>query len=456
MVPGGVSPTTRSGHSDSLPESPQRVLLVNPPIHDTRLPWQRWMQPTVMMRVSTAYRAQGAQIRVLDAMHCKVGERITRRRVDRIAVDGTTLNKWRFGMAPELMAARANAMADEGWMPDVVLIQGLTTFWWEGVAECAELVRKTWPKAIIAVLGVYPVLAEQHARTHVPDAKLIRSLPERVLDLATDNDLFPEMGSFAYISLGSGGRTVDDVMVEISVKSRARVRVFAFEDHDAQRTHPFLFRKVLEALAASPSRVRRFRALGGIAASDVAWDASLPKLMHSAGFNYIHFADDRDLAANDPAADCEFLDANRRAAALCVAAGFPARTDQLSASLCVGRPGEDLEARSALLTRLAHHVGSVIVWPYQPRPDECPGMDLEAQNGKLFPLRHKNETTYGEYVDFLGLAAVLNAKYRERSFDFMGPGLISRLLRESIGRRGWDPPQEVKGSLVLPVLVPKR
>lgn len=451
IVPRPLVQRRRADDSDALPSSPERVLLVNPPVHDTRLPWQRWMQPTTMLRVSTAYRSQGADIRLLDSMRCKVGDRVTRRRVERITVDEHVLNKWRFGQPVQEMRARLSAMAVEGWIPDVVLIQGLTTFWWEGIVESADLVRQTWPHAIIALLGAYPVFAEQHARAHVPGARMIRRLPNEIQNLATDNNLFPELGSFAYISLGTGGRTAEEVVEEISAKSRSRVRVFAFEDHDIVVRHPVLFRCVLESLAAKPSQVRRFRVLGTIAAEHVASDRKLPELMRRAGFNYIHFADDRASPTNDEPSDEAFLEANVRAAALCIAAGFPARTDQLSASLCLGRSQEDLTRRAALMTRLAHHVGSVIVWPYQPAPDECPDLELQEQNGKLFPFRRRNQTSYREYLDFLGLAAVLNAKYRERTFDFLGEGVISRLLRDSIERRGWDPPQEVKGSLILPM-----
>jgi len=83
-------------------------------------------------------------------------------------------------------------------------------------------------------------------------------------------------------------------------------------------------------------------------------------------------------------------------------------------------------------------------------------MELESQNGKLFPLRNLSGIRYSEYMDLLGLAVVLNAKYRERTFDFLGDGLVGRLFRDSVARRGWDPPQEVKGSVNLPMAAPRR
>ena len=97
-----------------------------------------------------------------------------------------------------------------------------------------------------------------------------------------------------------------------------------------------------------------------------------------------------------------------------------------------------------------------MLWPYQPLPNECVGQSLEQQNGKLFPLRKLSGNHYSEYMDLLGLAAVLNAKYRERTFDFLGEGLVGRIFRDSVARRGWEPSEDVKGSVQLPVLASRK
>ena len=100
-------------------------------------------------------------------------------------------------------------------------------------------------------------------------------------------------------------------------------------------------------------------------------------------------------------------------------------------------------------------MGSLIFWPYQPLPDECPSTPLEAQNGKLFPFRTRNGYTYRDYLNVLGVATVFNAKYRSHTFDFLGESFVSQLFRESVVRRGWDPDPDVKGSIKLPLRGPK-
>lgn len=407
-----------------------------------------------MLRLSTYLRQQGVEIRAVDALSCKVGERLPRHLVSQIELDGTRVNKWRFGAPLPAIRKRFTDLTRSRWVPDLVVIQGLTTFWWEGVVEVANLARETWPAAVIAIIGVYPTLAPDHARAHLPGALLVRDLPAEVAPLPTDNALFPMMGSFAYISLAGGQRNAHEIVEEIGLKCRARVRAFAFEDHGVARTHPVLFREVLHLLSERRLRAT-FHAFGSISAADLVLSPELAQLLRDAGFSYLYLSDDRGLPANN-AAIAEFLDQSQEAAQICTKAGFPARTDKLSASICIGRTTDTIESRTILATQLAHRVGSVIVWPYQPSARECPDVPLEAQNGKLFPLRKQAGITYSEYLDLHGLATVLNAKYRERTFDFLGSGLVSRLFQDSIARGAWDPPADVKGSLLLPFVGSKQ
>lgn len=89
---------------------------------------------------------------------------------------------------------------------------------------------------------------------------------------------------------------------------------------------------------------------------------------------------------------------------------------------------------------MAHVAGSLIPIPYQPSPSEADGdPDHILHNGKLFPFAEANGITYRAYQDLLGLAALLNAKYRQQTFDFLGEGLIARLVRESLVTERWDP-----------------
>jgi hypothetical protein len=331
-----------------------------------------------------------------------------------------------------------------------VYVDCFTTFWWEGAAEAAGLAHNVFPQAKILLIGAYGALAEDHARAHLPVDALAPMVSSAISTLASDFSLCAYTPRFAYISLGGGRRSAEDAVNEITDKlTQHKIQHFAFVEHGIAAECAQLFGKVLDLLAQRTLKAA-FYALGNIAPGDLVEHSELPAQMKRAGFRQIVFADDRHLPLGS-GSDQQLIEDYRQAVALCSKAGFPQRTDSLVGSICIGRPGEDLEARAQLATVIAHHVGSIILWAYQPSPDECIGIPLEDQNGKIFPLRGRNNRRYRDYIDLLGLAAILNAKYREHTFDFLGESLIPRLLRESFGRRGWDPDPAVKGSLVLPV-----
>ena len=97
---------------------------------------------------------------------------------------------------------------------------------------------------------------------------------------------------------------------------------------------------------------------------------------------------------------------------------------------------------AAHLLHLAHAVGSVTVFPYQPTPQE--GVQLGVHepgqvNGKLYPFAAANGVRFADYADLLRLAATLNSKYRDVTFDFLGDDMIARMIRTSIRDHTWQP-----------------
>ena len=241
-------------------------------------------------------------------------------------------------------------------------------------------------------------------------------------------------------------RTADEIVTEIaSVVAGRRTFRFAFAEHGVASKSPQVFRRVLEQLAVRMLPAK-FYALGNITPAEVVLNPDLPKLMKVAGFVQVNLADDRDCEAEQFLEDCQTT------AALLDGAGFTRGTDMLTAGVSIGRADENLDERVALATKLAHAVGSVLMWPYQPAPIECPGVSLHLQNSKLFPLREATGHTYRQYLDVLALGAVLNAKYREHGFDFLGDSRIPRLVRTSLRASTWEPTADEKGTIHLPVL----
>jgi hypothetical protein len=438
---GSNMPLTVRGY---VPEThPRRGLLFNPPIYDTRFPWARFQQPVALLQLSTLLRRFGCDMRLLDALSTEPNAAPRRRRMRVLTRDAVLLNWWRFGRLPSELAAQLIAFKREGWQPDEVYVAGFTTFWWEGVAETCALVRKQFPHARVILFGAYPTLAPDHATQQSGADVLIVGKIEGLAELPLDLSLYASLPAFTYLSIGTELRSPQDIIEEFLARvvpshQSERVWQLAFADHDVARRFPTQFRAVLQACIDHKCKVS-FYALGNLHPRDLVEDPELASLLLRAGFKQIVFADDRELPLSDVAREA-LLNDYRHAIKHCVAAGYPERTEALVGSVCLGRPGENPGEVVAFMTRLAHVVGSLMVVPYQPAPSKCPPtLALELQNGKLFPFARDNGSHFREYQDILGLAAILNAKYRSCTFDFLGDGLISRLVRESLVTESWNP-----------------
>lgn len=432
-----------------VPEnSHRRVLLFNPAVYDTRFPWSQWQQPLTLLRLATLLRGNGCDVRLVDALDHNPAESLRRQRIRSIPRGNVAINYWRHGTSEAELTERLQSFINEKWLPEAVYIEGGTTYWWEGVQEAAKLVRRQFPKSVIVVCGAYAQYAVGHAITHV-DADVvathsIHGLDGKHVDLA----LYSTRPTFSYISIAD--RKTDDILHEIQDKSSfadraGRVTRFAFADHDAAGRFPDQFRAVLFGVLSKHLKISLY-ALGNMHPRTLIAHPDLASLMKRAGFKQIVFSDDRDILINQDNRNT-WTEICRAAVTICKEAGFRVRTEAVAATVSVGRPNEQIEEVTAHVARLAHAAGSLIPVPYQPLPEECPtGTPLELQNGKVFPFAEQNGATYREYQDVLGLAALLNAKYRSSTFDFLGEGLISKLLRESLTTGRWNP-QNVPGGL---------
>lgn len=435
---------------DLLPKSGEQVLLIHPSVFDTRLYWPNWQQPVLLLKLAAYAHLVGASAQLIDMLHRPAGVRLRRQQIGKVNLDGVSVNKWRFGLLKPALVNQLRELARTGRQPSKVYVECFTTFWWEGAAEVIQLVKERFPTTQVILLGAYASLGTDHARVHTrADIVLSGNWPQ-IAVLRTDISLYNPQPNFAYVPFGSAQRTAEDIVDEVVSKSRQyQVHHFAFVDEAIATRFGELYRAVLELLVDRALGVN-FYAVGNIAPSDFVTQPDLANLMKRAGFKQIFFADDRNIAQDQLPRE-QLIEDYKRAADLCSQAGFPARTEALNAGICLGRLGEDLKERARLAALVAHHVGSVIFWPYQPTSCECPGIPLEEQNGKLFPFRTANGYTYHDYLNVMGVGTVLNSKYRTRTFDFLGNEMVSRLFRESISRRSWEPNPEVKGSLKLPM-----
>ena len=422
----------------------KRVLLFNPPVYDTRFPWSKWQQPVTLLQLASLLKRDQRDVHLIDALYHKPDERLKRRRVRILTRGEVSINYWRYGHLKTELAAQLANLHKEGWHPDDVYLEGFTTYRWEGVVEAIALVRKQFPDARVILCGAYASLAPEHAAMYSGADIIVTEEIEGLAGLPLDFSVYPSRPPFAYLNIGTEKRSSEDLIYEFLTKAKPanqleRIRQFAFADHDVIRKYPIQFRSLLKEIIDQKIKVS-FYALGNIYARNLVDDPELASLLFRAGFKQLVFADDRELASSEDAYE-ELLDNYYHAIQHCIQAGYKPRTEAIVGSACIGRRGERIEERAAFMTKLAHVAGALIVVPYQPTPDECSSLNisLEYQNGKLFPFAERNDASFRKYQDILGLAAVLNAKYRSRTFDFLGDGLISRLVQSSLVSENWNP-----------------
>jgi radical SAM superfamily enzyme YgiQ (UPF0313 family) len=146
-----------------------RVLLVNPPIYDFTA-YDFWSRPVGLLRVAGMLRGE-AQMTLFDFLDRDAAGR--RCRSDR----------WGRGKFPARVVPRPVALADvprrfrrygrsrdafEQFVRrqgpfDLALVGSGMTYWYPGIVEVVETLRRLWPKLPIALGGTYASLCGEHA-----------------------------------------------------------------------------------------------------------------------------------------------------------------------------------------------------------------------------------------------------------------------------------------------------
>jgi hypothetical protein len=139
------------------------LLLVNPPIYDFTA-FDFWLRPYGLLRVGGQLRK--CSLTAFDYLVSRDRDALGRGNFDRRSVPRPApladipRRFYRFGRSREDFLRVLS-----GQTFDVVLIQTVMTYWYMGVREVIEDVRRTQPDARIVLGGVYATLCPAHARS---------------------------------------------------------------------------------------------------------------------------------------------------------------------------------------------------------------------------------------------------------------------------------------------------
>jgi radical SAM superfamily enzyme YgiQ (UPF0313 family) len=163
------------------------VLLVQPPIYDFAL-YDLYLHPYGLDRLAAWFSRGGYRTVSVDALNWRDPQSASvlgpvKRRADGTGkffrqpadlpsgVQPIPRRYSRYGILKEVFAQRISKAAPEA---DLVCITTGMTYWYEGAAEAADLVRSAAPKVPIVLGGIYAALMPDHARA-VTQADLVET-----------------------------------------------------------------------------------------------------------------------------------------------------------------------------------------------------------------------------------------------------------------------------------------
>ncbi len=145
-----------------------RVLLLNPPVEETRYNWVRWNQPLDLLKIASYLRSKvRCRVELIDCMKPDANgivpeDWLPRGRRSRTVKDARYPMR-RYGTAYGDLAKQLASIghgAKKTQTPTQVWITSLCSYWYEGMAEVCRLVRKALPDSEIVLTGQY---AQAHA-----------------------------------------------------------------------------------------------------------------------------------------------------------------------------------------------------------------------------------------------------------------------------------------------------
>jgi hypothetical protein len=444
----------------------QNFLLINPPVYDFRLAWSRWHQPTGLLQIANLLRRNEKDVRLIDCLLTRHGQRISRHKVGTEELGGYKFHKWHFGLSFANIKTIIKAWQAEGWNPDTVLISCMNSVWWQSTRDTIALLKKLLPQVRIILGGVYATMETEHAAYHSgADLVVVGHLPLAV-DLPPDLSAYtnPPYSTGIYFYANSGQqlsanqndrskkvspRLTTDLLTEIMEKTKLGVSEFLFFDEVIHPEDRDAFGAFLDQVANCKPNAARFVMPGNLPPSLIT--QHLAKQMRRARFTHLYLHCGLHFGTDEIHYTYDMFEYEECVNILLENNICRPREENLAAMLVVGLPYEDLNAVSERLIRLAHIAGSVILVPFQYVPGLHQGSLFNralAQNGsfspekfnsKIYPLARLSGQTIEEYLELTRLAALLNSKYRSKTFDFLGDSLTAKLFQQSIKTESWNP-----------------
>jgi len=175
--------------SPVVSDSPN-ILLINPWIHDFAA-YDYWAKPLGLLYLASILRTHGCNISYIDCLnrfHPDLNKTISSKQDGRGSylkthiskpkgLDDIPRNYSRYGILPEWFKKDLLALKQ----PDIVFITSHMTYWYPGVFETIDIIRKIFPSVPVILGGIYASLCHDHALKYSGADKVIAGEGEKVV-----------------------------------------------------------------------------------------------------------------------------------------------------------------------------------------------------------------------------------------------------------------------------------
>lgn len=413
-----------------------QILLVNPPVEETRYNWRRWNQPLDLLKIGSWLKAHiGCCVELFDFMQPDKKGKVAAKWLPRdrryYSIKGDRYPMRHFGLPYQSLADRLVSMKTKRSEPTQVWVTSLCSYWYESVAEVCRLVRQTLPDVPIILLGQYARLMPKHASLACA-ADFVLSQPFELRSQQSAFDLYGK-NQPPFWAL-----QVEPEIAVKEIKSAVAQEIvdFTFFEEDICRDNGQPLIEIYEKTRDLHKRIR-FHIICGLHPSRIT--PALARIFVDKEFVELHFEEDDSGATLD-------IDSYGRARAYLQEAGLEMPAKQTSGFVWLGRPGDQMEQLILRSFQVLDAFGGLILKPFSPTPGSeehqthAEYLDTVLHREWIphfFPFSELNKISRQEYHDLYRMAAFLNERVHNKAFDFLNGTLGTRMLRKSLQREVW-------------------
>ena len=413
------------------------ILLVNPPVEETRYAWLRWNQPLDLLKIGGYLKESiGCEVELLDFMKPDSKGKVLQQRLPGSRqyrnIGNERYPMRRYGLPynalTDWVVKRKAASAK---LPTQVWITSLCSYWFQSIAQVCREARQALPDAQVVLTGSYAQLMSHHATDTCP-ADFIVTQPFDITDSTAAFGLYQENPPpFAALRLQP-----KTAIAEIKAAIKKDVHDFTFFEEDICIGDGEPLIEVVQN-TENLHKHMRFHVLCGLDPRKLT--PKIAQILAKKCFVNLHIEEARD-------GEQLAIKAYRRAIAYLSEAGAKIPARPVSGFIWVGRPEENLDSVIARSFTVLELLGSFIFKPYTPTPgsmehlhyaDYLEAIPHQDWSPHVFPFSELNDISRAEYHDLYRMAAFLNDRIRGIAFDFLKGTKGLELLKESLRREIW-------------------